>query len=190
MIIAGPNGSGKTTFAAEFLRTSENFAYISADAIAEKLAPTPEEFDKVKIQAGRLFFEEIYLLIQTGKDFVVEVTLAGKGFQKIISHLKNAGYTVTIVFLFLKSSETCIARVKNRIRAGGHDVPTEDIVRRFFRSKYNFWHLYKNQVDRWQLIYNSVEQTQQVAFGESSQLTIANRDLFELFIQNIDIGGT
>lgn len=143
IIVAGPNGSGKTTFATEYLHSSEDLVYISADAIAERLVPSPEMFKSVRIQAGRLFFEEIYSLIQMEKDFIVEVTLAGKGFQKVISQLKKSGYTVTIIFIFLKSPETCIARVRNRVRLGGHHVPTEDIIRRFYRSKYNFWHIYK-----------------------------------------------
>ena len=92
----------------------------------------------------RLFFGEIQRLIKSEKDFVVEVTLAGKGFERIIRRLKRAGYTVTIIFLFLKSLEMCIARVRNRVMAGGHHVPTEDIVRRFYRSKRNFWYSYKD----------------------------------------------
>ena len=76
---------------------------------------------------------------------------------------------MAIVFIFLKSSDTCIARVRNRVMAGGHHVPTEDIVRRFYRSKNNFWHLYKNMVDRWELIYNSGEHFQEVATGKSNE---------------------
>lgn len=187
--MAGPNGSGKTTFASEYLRDSEISEYISADAIAEKLVARPEDLDSVKLQAGRLFFQEIHRLIETERDFVVEVTLSGKGFERIISRLKRAEYTVAIVFIFLKSPETCVARVRNRVQAGGHHVPTEDVVRRFYRSKHNFWYTYRYLVDRWSLFYNSVEHFQEVASGEGNSFTITNETFFELFMRDVRNGG-
>ena len=189
IIIAGPNGSGKTTFATEYLRDAADSEYISADAIAEKLVSNPADFHKVRIQAGRLFFQEIYRLIETEKDFIMEVTLSGKGFKRIVNRLKRAGYSVAIIFLFLKSAETCVARVQNRVIAGGHHVPTEDIVRRFYRSKRNFWYTYKNQADRWSLFYNSTEHFQEVASGEDGEVTVMNETLFELFMRDIRTGG-
>ena len=188
MIIAGPNGSGKTTFVTEYLRESEISEYISADAIAERLVSSPEEMDSVKIQAGRLFFQEIYQLIEAEKDFIVEVTLSGKGFSRIISQLKRAGYTVAIVFIFLKSAETSVARVRNRVQAGGHHVPTEDVIRRFYRSKHNFWYTYRKLVDQWHLYYNSTEHFQTVAFGKHNQVTVINEDYFQLFIRDLQDG--
>ena len=190
IIIAGPNGSGKTTFASEYLRDSIISKYISADAIAEKMVSNPEDFGKVRIQAGRLFFQEIYRLIGAEKDVIVEVTLSGKGFERIISRLKRAGYTVTIVFIFLKSAEMCVARVRNRVIAGGHHVPTEDIVRRFYRSKRNFWYIYRNLADQWHLFYNSAEHPLEVASGERNHfITVINNDFFELFMRDIRNGG-
>ena len=189
IVVAGPNGSGKTTFAAEYLRDSGVSEYISADAIAERLVSRPEDIDRVKIQAGRLFIKEIQEFIEAEKDFIVEVTLAGKGFARIISQLKRAGWTVAIVFIFLKSPETCVDRVRNRVSAGGHHVPTEDVVRRFHRSKHNFWHIYKDLVDGWHLFYNSTEHPQEVASGEGNHFTVTNNDFFELFMRDIRNGG-
>jgi len=187
ILMAGPNGAGKTTFALEYLR-NHDYEYISADEIAQKLVSRSEGLDKVKVKAGRLFFQEISLLIEAGKDFVVEVTLAGRGLQRIIRRLKDAGYAVTIIFLFLESPDVCVARVKKRVMAGGHNVPEEDIVRRFYRSKDNFWNIYKDLVDRWSMFYNSERHVQEVAVGEGNRFTITDDNLFELFMRHINNG--
>ena len=82
-----------------------------------------------------------------------------------------------------------IARVRNRVMAGGHDVPEEDIVRRFYRSKRNFWLIYKNLVDKWDLFYNSGDNLQEVASGQSDEISPTNEVLFELFLDDVKNGG-
>jgi len=188
VIIAGPNGAGKTTFVSEYLPDS-GAEYISADAIAASLVSSPAEFDRIRIRAGRLFLKRIQCLIQAEANLIIEVTLAGRGFRRIIHQLKNTGYSVAIVFLYLRSPEACIARVRNRVMAGGHHVPAEDIVRRFYRSKQNFWYTYKNLVDKWDLFYNSGEHLQEIAAGEGDRITVTNEDCFELFMQDLNNGG-
>jgi predicted ABC-type ATPase len=54
-------------------------------------------------------------LITEGKNFVVESTLSGLGFQRMIHRLNKAGYTITILFVYLETAEICIKRVKERV---------------------------------------------------------------------------
>ncbi len=88
IILAGPNGAGKTSFANQYVDIS-SYQYLSADAIAEKL--TPQSFNDVKVQAGREFFKQITDMISENKDIVVESTLSGLGFQRIIHRFNQAG---------------------------------------------------------------------------------------------------
>jgi predicted ABC-type ATPase len=63
----------------------------------------------------------------------------------------------------ITSRNTNIGRVKNRVLNGGHNVPTEDIIRRFYRSKDLFFNLYKDIVSSWTIYYNSDEIFEKVA---------------------------
>jgi predicted ABC-type ATPase len=181
VIIAGPNGSGKTTFAYQYMKMA-SAQYLGADAIAEQIAPQ-EEVDKVKFKAGRAFFHQFSELITGGKDIIVESTLSGRGFQRLIPRLKQANYIITIVFIYLETPEICLKRVKERVYKGGHDVPEIDIQRRFYRSQHNFWHFYKEQADNWYVFYNSSDGFIEVAGGEGHYLTIIDEILFERFLQ-------
>jgi len=183
IILAGPNGTGKTSFANQYVETS-SYQYLSADAMAEKLAP--QSFNEVKVKAGREFFKQITEMIAESKDIIVESTLSGLGFQRIIHRLNQAGYRITILFIYLETPEVCIKRVKERVLKGGHDVPEVDIQRRFDRSKKNFWRIYKKQAHYWHLFYNSSDGFIEVAVGKETQLTITDEVLFEIFLQEIN----
>ena len=183
IIVAGPNGSGKTTFANQYVDLFDHH-YLGADAIASSLSP--QQLDKVKVKAGREFFNQMTQLIAKGKNFLVESTLSGIGFQRIIPRLKEANYTITILFVYLETPEFCIQRVSERVLKGGHDVPKVDIERRFYRSKNNFWSIYKNQVDYWHIFYNAIDGFIEVAAGEGSQLNITDEILFERFLRDIN----
>ena len=185
IIVAGPNGAGKTTFAEKYLDV-HGLEYVSADKIAFKL--NPEEPIRVRIQAGKLFFQNIETVVENGKDLLIEVTLAGHGFRRVVHHLKQAGYTVHIIFIFLKSPDLCVNRVRERVADGGHDVPEEDITRRFYRSMVNFWRIYKNIADTWTLYSNSGNLFYEVAIGEKDKINICDYGLFRLFLDNVAEG--
>ena len=123
-------------------------------------------------------------IITTGQNILIESTLSGLGFQRIISRLKQAGYTITISFIYLETPEVCIKRVNERVLKGGHNVPEIEIKRRFIRSKKNFWSIYKNQVDSWYLFYNRNRGFLEIAMGQGEQLTITDEIAFEQFLRD------
>lgn len=73
-------------------------------------------------------------ILNSNKSFAVESTLSGNNIIKIIEKAKQKNYRIVLVYSFLQNCATCIARVKNRVKNGGHDVPEADIVRRYCKS--------------------------------------------------------
>jgi predicted ABC-type ATPase len=147
-ILAGPNGAGKTTFANEFLpMEADCLNFINADLIAQGLAPFQPA--KMAIEAGRLMIKQINECVRKNESFSFETTLSGKGYVKKIKEWKNQGYEIIIYFLKLPSAEFAIERVKLRVAKGGHNVPVQDVKRRYERSWHNFSELYKPLADSW-----------------------------------------
>jgi predicted ABC-type ATPase len=154
LIIAGPNGAGKTTFATEFLPNEADCPlFVNADLIAAGLSPFAPEVAAVK--AGRLMLQRILELAGSGESFAFETTLSGLVYSRRIPRWRAAGYRVTLSFLSLPSPEVAIARVAERVRQGGHDVPEPTIRRRFASGWRNFEGIYRQIVSAWSLYDNS-----------------------------------
>lgn len=154
VIIAGPNGAGKTTFAREFLPNEAGCPiFVNADLIAVGLSPFQPELAAVK--AARLMLEEIHEYSRQGASFAFETTLAGRTYARMIPDWQEAGYHVKLFFLSLPSDKMAIARVAERVRQGGHDVPKEFIRRRFAAGRANFDMLYRELADSWALYDNA-----------------------------------
>ena len=150
IIIAGPNGSGKTTFAREFLPVEGNCpTFINADLIAQGLSPFQPE--TMAVEASRLMLERVRQMVAKREEFAVETTLAGRAYLRMIREWKELGYQVELMFLQLPSAELAVERVRQRVAQGGHNIPERDIRRRFERGIANFNQLYRSAVDAWQV---------------------------------------
>ncbi|HMS16534.1 MAG TPA: zeta toxin family protein [Planctomycetota bacterium] len=148
IIIAGPNGAGKTTFARSFLpEEAQCPRFINADLIAAGLSPFAPEAAAFK--AGRLMLEEIDECVRKGTSFAFETTLSGMRYLSRIRQWRAQGYHVSLFFLSLPDAEAAIARVAERVRQGGHDIPEPVIRRRFAAGLRNLEQFYKSAVDAW-----------------------------------------
>lgn len=117
------------------------------------------------------------------RKLVVESTLAGRTLKHTMHSARGAGFTITIVYLFLDSADMCVERVHERVLKGGHSVPELDIRRRFLRSNRNFWSIYRPLADHWLLIYNAGNQPLDVAAGNATDITVREAELFESFFR-------
>ena len=154
LIVAGANGAGKTTFATEFLPNEADCPiFINADLIAAGLSPFRP--DLTALRAGRLMLSMIHDYVRRGESFAFETTLSGRSYARLIPHWREQRYSVELFFLRLSRPEIAIARVKQRVAEGGHDVPEPVIRRRFHAGLRNFEHIYKGLVDKWVVYDNS-----------------------------------
>ncbi len=139
-IIAGVNGSGKTTFALDYFKNTDNI-FINADLIATGLSPNNP--DVSQFLAGRLMIQNIKKQITNKNNFSIETTLASKNYLKLIRNLKKDNWEVNMIYLYLPSVDLSIGRVAERVKSGGHNIKIEDIKRRYSRSignLINYWY--------------------------------------------------
>ena len=137
-VIAGPNGAGKTTFALKYLPLIAScYDFINADEIAKGLSPLNYEAGLLK--AGKLFLEALEQKIAERKDFAFETTLSGRMYLPRIAEWRKAGWFVTLFYLYIPNAEFSAHRVHERVLEGGHDIPPDDIVRRYPRSIRNLF---------------------------------------------------
>ncbi len=176
-IIAGPNGSGKTTFAKKFLPKYVRCPnFVNADLIAQGLSPFSPQTAALK--AGKLVLERLHELARTDQDFSFETTLAGRSYADFLRVLKKKGYSAHIFFLWVPDVKISLARIKERVAEGGHDVPTEDVKRRFGRGLKNFFRLYRPFLSTWMIFDNSGAEPFLIAEEKQGKINIRDNNFF------------
>jgi len=178
-IIAGPNGAGKTTFALNYLldvRQCRHF--INADLIASGLSPLLPKLRQTA--ASRLFLSEIKNAIVRREDFSFETTLSGKSYLKLIRDLQADDWIVELIYLYLPDVQMSVARVSERVKHGGHDIPLKSIIRRYPRSISNLLHLYAPLCDGVICLDNSQEKEKIIFVQNKQGRLIKNKEIYQL----------
>jgi len=163
-IVAGCNGAGKTT--ASFTILPEMLScreFVNADSIAAGLSPFNPE--SVAIEAARLMLSRIQELLESRWDFAFETTLATRSYVSLVKEAQEAGYKVTLLFMWLDSPATAVRRVAGRVAKGGHSIPVDVIERRYFRGIINLVNLYIPICNRWMIVDNETVTPKPIAEG-------------------------
>lgn len=178
-VIAGPNGSGKTTFAKEYLpKFAKCLEFLNADLIAAGLSPFAPERENVR--AGRILLTRIRELSQAGIDFGFETTLAGRNHAKQLSRMKSLGYRIVLISLWLPDANLAVNRVASRVLQGGHNIPEVDIRRRFDSGLRNFFDLYQALADDWLLFDASQITPQLIALEITGTMELVDIELYKI----------
>lgn len=135
-IIAGSNGCGKSTLTSSARTKFQDIPTLDPDAIAKSLQ---EKLDgsNSHIEAGKKVLRLAEEYIEAKQSFTVETTLSGGTYLKMASRAKNTGFNVIVFFVGTASVEINLARVRARVKKGGHDIPEEDQRRRYPRTLMN-----------------------------------------------------
>ena len=165
-IIAGCNGAGKTTASftilPEMLKCRE---FVNSDEIAKGLSPFNADSIAVAVEASRIMYKRIKELIASGETFAMETTLATRTVANLIREAQREGYYVTLLYFWLNTPELAIERVKQRVAAGGHNIPENTIRRRYADGIHNLFELYLPICDYWMITDNSMSPMEVIAKG-------------------------
>ncbi|MBC7458192.1 MAG: hypothetical protein H7235_07945 [Bdellovibrionaceae bacterium] len=133
-IIAGPNGSGKTTY---FTKNEDlnSLPFVNADIIAKEKFKTIGQTES--IQAQQLAQKNIKELFAANTSFCFETVFSHTSKLDLILEAQSLGYKVMLIIVFTGNSAINVDRVRKRVAEGGHDVPIDKILSRIPKTMKN-----------------------------------------------------
>ncbi len=177
-MIAGCNGAGKTTASytmlPEMLDCKE---FVNADSIAAGISPFRPE--SVSFEAGRVMLQRIEQLLKSNIDFAIETTLSSRNYIPKVREWQRQGYEVILIFFWLNNTSLAIQRIDERVKKGGHFIPDDIVIRRYFRGIKNLFDSFITICDYFLVADNSNEIPEIICRGISkTELTIFNESVW------------
>lgn len=157
IVIAGPNGSGKTTITSKILRHEwlEDAIYINPDQVAQNRFGDWNSPDAV-MQAACYCEQLREECLTQRKSLIFETVLSSEGKVDFICRARSAGYFIRLFFVSTNHPSINSSRIAKRVMQGGHDVPIPKIISRYQKSILNCRRV-SSVVDRLYVYDNSVE---------------------------------
>lgn len=157
IVIAGPNGSGKTSVTSKILHHEwlEDSEYINPDNVAKDLFGDWNNQESV-LKAANYCNEWRERCLAESKSHIFETVMSASDKVEYILRAKHAGFFVRLFFVSTESPTINAKRVANRVLNGGHDVPIPKIISRYDKSIANCIAI-APYVDRLYVYDNSIE---------------------------------
>jgi len=157
LIIAGPNGSGKTSVTDKILKHEwiKGCEYVNPDNIARDVFGDWNSPDAV-MNAVRYAADVREKCIADGRSLIFETVLSAPDKISFVQQAKQQGYFIRLFFISTDDPRINASRIAHRVQMGGHDVPISKIISRYYKSITNCG-LLASVVDRLYVYDNSVE---------------------------------
>ena len=157
IVIAGPNGSGKTSITSKILKHDwiENCVYINPDNIANELFGDWNSQSSV-LQAAQYAQNLREKCLEENTSLIFETVLSAEDKIDFIYRAKQKGFFVRVFFVGTDNPKINASRIVQRVMEGGHDVLISKIISRFSKSIANCA-IIAQFIDRLYVYDNSVE---------------------------------
>lgn len=180
IIIAGPNGSGKTSITKRFLHHewAEGTIYINPDEVANEIFGDWNSHEAV-LKAANYCSEWRNKCLEEKKSFVFETVMSAIDKVDFIAKAKKNGFFIRLFFISTTTPSINASRIANRVMNGGHDVPITKIISRYYKSIENCKAV-SSIVDRLYVYDNSVD-------GEDAkiQFRLINGKIGKMYVSKV-----
>ena len=138
IVIAGPNGSGKTTITSKILKHEwlEGAIYINPDNVAQERFGDWNSPDAI-MKAAQYCEEQREQCLHNKQSLIFETVLSSEGKVDFIRRAHEAGYFIRLFFVSTNHPSINSSRIAKRVMKGGHDVPIPKIISRYQKSIVN-----------------------------------------------------